>query len=293
MRVLLILTILGSTIYLPIVSADTGPVCAVHKGIGGPIDRTHMAQVGATWRMNWSLCTHPVNPPNPGAECVSWVQYWGQYMPALGEELMTWGCPSGWIGFGDEWRLWGYYHFLGDWPMSRMLADLHKFASYVDGIRPECKIAFGGFLVWHYRLNAQPFADWVHDFYTAYLLEYGEQPPIDAFVLDNYQWRLFNRDWHADTAAAVNAIHDAFYEMDLEIWFREVGALCCNQADVLVALDDLGAIAPFADRWAWFTSYAEPWPLQNAFTSEWKLTTTGAALAQVDACPPKPPPPLP
>jgi hypothetical protein len=248
------------------------PVVDNGKGMAGHTDGAYMTEQGASWFHHWSPCWAWEDK----AYCVDafkgrWTleehsEFYGDLI-ALFKRVAY--CESGWFLVGDEWELQG-------WSMQEQVDELHWFVQLRDALNEECKIAFGGVLVWHPYTGHN--AEWVQEFYDAYQATYGTPPPVDAIAVDDYafeQW--YGRDWEQDTARMHDAIK-ATYGDDVQVWAREIGCLISHEC-ALDSIYKLPRIIPYYDRYAWFVSSVQPggdWEYTAAYVGG-EITDIGEA----------------
>ena len=152
--------------------------------------------------------------------------------------------------------------------------ELDWFVNLRDTYNPECKIAFGGILAYHPYTGLRG-PGWVRDFAAAYQNRHGTLPPVDAIMMDTYDWPAWRRDYYTDTRAMVDAIREV-YGMDMEVWAREVGCLIGHQC-ALDSTDKLPKIALLFDRYAFFVSKDSDWSYTSLWGDGWVLTDLGEA----------------
>lgn len=259
--------------FFPIIRATLIP----RKGVAGSINLTQLAEVRATWYHHWSLCK-PIGTlsslshngstiellADDSDHCVDVSKgfyFWEEYNEGPEEiEAAMIACRSGWFMIGDEWVV------TNPKLMADQIEELNWYIEKRDEVNEDCKIAFGGVLTaWGTALIAP---DWVEEFYDAYVEEYEEAPDVQAIVFDDYWWGGQDlEDWEEATILSTEAVYDT-YGTDIEIWAREIGSLHSHQR-ALDAMDELGTITPYYDRYAWFIGNVSSSESQWASVALW------------------------
>ena len=126
------------------------------KGLAGKATPEQMTELGATWWHHWRPC----RAGEAETGCVDHVKarwtldegsaFYGD-LDNMRERLAL--CEAGWFMFGDEYVLQNAMGW--PWPMEKQVDELRWFLDLRDSINPQCKIAFGGVLAWHWVTHNQ------------------------------------------------------------------------------------------------------------------------------------------
>ena len=246
---------------------DTG------KGLAGKPTAHQLQEQGASWWHHWRPCREG----EAATGCVDhvkaeWTLYEGPSfygdLDNMRERLAL--CEAGWFMFGDEYRLQG-------WTVDDQVADLAWFVAERDAVNPACKIAFGGVEPWHPSTGSN--ADWVAEFAEAYQDRYGHLPPVDAVMIDAYEWLWYRPDTFPEAEEMIAEIRRVYGD-DVQVWAREIGSLLPGRAQDAIA--HMGTITPLLDRWAFFITNDtnEGWGYTALYDRDGNITPVGTKYAR-------------
>ena len=178
--------------------------------------------VGTNWFLDWTSTVEDL--PNGHEKPISIMSLPGPSTQRI-QELAALAPGSIWYIVGEPNRRAGYG--AGD-----IVTQLHDLYSDIKTADPTAKITSPSILNWEFTCKGcagYPYGSlWLDEFRTAYLTQYGEEPPIDIWAIDVYHldWTNLPTVDHQlviDQISGLRQYLDAAGHQGDPIWITELG----------------------------------------------------------------------